>query len=162
MPVMLDGKSLTLRQLAAVARECEKAELTAEACAAVDRARAYVERKLDEGAVVYGLTTGFGKFSDVRISREETAHLQRNLILSHACGLGDPLPTENVRAAMKGTPERSTTTACTESSRKASSNWRLSSPVISRVISPAYRSSNRPLPHESVSFSTANDLCPYE
>lgn len=100
MPVMLDGKSLTLRQLAAVARECEKAELTAEACAAVDRARAYVERKLDEGAVVYGLTTGFGKFSDVRISREETAHLQRNLILSHACGLGDPLPTENVRAAM--------------------------------------------------------------
>ena len=100
MSVLLDGRSLTLEQVAAVARGGERAALTEGACAAVDRARDYVERKLREGAVIYGLTTGFGKFSDVRISTEETAHLQRNLILSHACGMGSPLPAECVRAAM--------------------------------------------------------------
>lgn len=100
MPVQIDGRSLTLAQLVAVARGNEKAELTKNACEAVDRARNYVEQKLSEGAVIYGLTTGFGKFADVGISPEETAHLQRNLILSHACAMGEPLPTEAVRAAM--------------------------------------------------------------
>ncbi|MEA5038853.1 MAG: histidine ammonia-lyase [Clostridiaceae bacterium] len=100
MSVMLDGRGLTLAQVVSVARGNERTELTEGACAAVDRAREYVERKLAEGAVIYGLTTGFGKFSDVRISPEETAHLQRNLILSHACAMGEPLPAEAVRAAM--------------------------------------------------------------
>ncbi|MBQ9881676.1 MAG: aromatic amino acid lyase, partial [Synergistes sp.] len=100
MAVIIDGKSLTLEQVAAVARNYEKVEMSEAAKAAVNKARNYVEKKLSEGAVIYGLTTGFGKFSDTFIPADETAQLQRNLIISHSCGMGEPLPTEAVRAAM--------------------------------------------------------------
>jgi histidine ammonia-lyase len=98
--VTINGMSLTVEQFAAVARKNEKVRISAEAKKAVNKARAYVEKKLDEQAVVYGLTTGFGKFSDKYIPLDETAQLQRNLIISHSCGMGNPLPTECVRAAM--------------------------------------------------------------
>ena len=100
MSIVIDGKSLTLKEVAAVARRGEKVELSAAAEAAVIKARNYVEKKLADGAVIYGLTTGFGKFSNINISADETAALQRNLIISHSCGMGEPLPTEAVRAAM--------------------------------------------------------------
>lgn len=100
MAVIIDGKSLTLSEVAAVARGYEKVVMSDEAKAAVVKARNYVEKKLAEGAVIYGLTTGFGKFSDTFIPADETAELQRNLIISHSCGMGEPLPTEAVRAAM--------------------------------------------------------------
>ncbi len=98
--VTINGMSLTVEQVAAVARKNEKVRISAEAKKAVNKARAYVEKKLEEQAVVYGLTTGFGKFSDKYIPLDETAQLQRNLIISHSCGMGNPLPTECVRAAM--------------------------------------------------------------
>ncbi len=98
--IYLDGQSLTLDALLRAARDCEHVCIAKAAHAPMDRARAYVEKKLDEGAAVYGLTTGFGKFSDTFISRADAATLQRNLIKSHACGMGDPLPEEDVRAAM--------------------------------------------------------------
>lgn len=98
--INLDGKSLTIEQVVAVARQGEKTAIAKEAYEPMDRARAYVESKLDEGAAVYGLTTGFGKFSDTYISHEDTATLQRNLIMSHACAMGEPLPEETVRAVM--------------------------------------------------------------
>ena len=98
--IIINGTSLTVEQVAAVARTGEQVVISDEAKAAVDKARAYVEKKLDEKAVVYGLTTGFGKFSDKYIPLEDTAALQRNLIISHSCGMGNPLPTEVVRAAM--------------------------------------------------------------
>ena len=98
--VTINGMSLTVEQVAAVARKNEKVRISAEAKKAINKARAYVEKKLDEQAVVYGLTTGFGKFSDKYIPLDETAQLQRNLIISHSCGMGNPLPTECVRAAM--------------------------------------------------------------
>ena len=62
--------------------------------------RRRVEKILEEKKTVYGINTGFGNFSNVRISGEELKLLQRNLILSHAVGVGDPLPTETVRAIM--------------------------------------------------------------
>ncbi|MBO4879879.1 MAG: histidine ammonia-lyase [Clostridia bacterium] len=98
--VTINGMSLTVEQVAAVARKYEKVRISADAKKAVNKARAYVEKKLDEQAVVYGLTTGFGKFSDKYIPLDETAQLQRNLIISHSCGMGNPLPTECVRTAM--------------------------------------------------------------
>lgn len=98
--IIINGTSLTVEQVAAVARTGEQVAISNEAKAAVNKARAYVEKKLDEKAVVYGLTTGFGKFSDKYIPLEDTAALQRNLIISHSCGMGNPLPTEVVRAAM--------------------------------------------------------------
>lgn len=79
--IIINGTSLTVEQVAAVARTGEQVAISDEAKAAVNKARAYVEKKLDEKAVVYGLTTGFGKFSDKYIPLEDTAALQRNLII---------------------------------------------------------------------------------
>ncbi len=100
MSIIIDGKSLTVEDTMKVAKYGEMVEVSDDALAAVKKARAFVDKKLAEGAVVYGLTTGFGKFSDTFISKDETADLQRNLILSHSCAMGDPLPREVVRAAI--------------------------------------------------------------
>lgn len=98
--IAIDGKSLTLEQVIAAARNGERVELTPESKEAINKTRAYVDKKLAEKAVVYGLTTGFGKFSDTFVPEDQTAALQRNLIISHSCAMGQPLPTEVVRAAM--------------------------------------------------------------
>ncbi len=100
MGVCLDGNSLTIEQVYNVAVNNERVELSQIARESVNHTRAYVEKKLNEEAVIYGLTTGFGKFSDTLISKEDTAQLQVNLIRSHACGMGEPLPYDVVRAAM--------------------------------------------------------------
>lgn len=98
--IYINGKDLTLEQVLRVARGGEEVAVAPEAKVLVDHARAFVEKKLADEAVIYGLTTGFGKFSDTFIPLEDTMALQKNLIMSHACGMGRPLPTENVRAAM--------------------------------------------------------------
>ncbi len=100
MSIIINGKSLTPAEVIRVARNNEQVIISKDAMALVEKARAYVDRKLAEGAVIYGLTTGFGKFSDTVITVDETAALQRNLILSHTCAMGNPLPREVVRAAM--------------------------------------------------------------
>lgn len=100
MSIQIDGRNLTPAEVIRVARNNEQVAITDEAKVLVEKARAYVDRKLSEGTVIYGLTTGFGKFSDTVITVDETAALQRNLILSHTCAMGDSLPKEVVRAAM--------------------------------------------------------------
>jgi histidine ammonia-lyase len=100
MSIIIDGKSLTPAEVIRVARNNEQVSISSEAKALVEKARAYVDKKLSEGTVIYGLTTGFGKFSDTVITVDETTALQRNLILSHTCAMGNPLPKEVVRAAM--------------------------------------------------------------
>ena len=96
--VLIDGNSLTLNDTVKVSREYHHAILSEEAKGKIKKTREYVERLVDEGKVVYGLTTGFGKFSDVHISKDDTERLQKNLITSHACGIGQHLPIETVRA----------------------------------------------------------------
>lgn len=100
MAVIINGRDLTVEEVIRVARGMETVEIAPNAKVAVNKARDYIEKKLEEGAVIYGLTTGFGKFANVLISKEETADLQRNLIISHTCALGEPYPQECVRAAM--------------------------------------------------------------
>ncbi len=100
MTVKIDGKSLTLQDVISVCRHHEEVEITEDAKAAINKSRAYVEKKLAEDAVIYGLTTGFGRFANVKISFEETAELQKNLIISHTCAMGNPYPKHYVRAAM--------------------------------------------------------------
>ena len=97
----IDGESLTLEALEAVARgEAPPVRLAETARERMLRSRAVVERAVDSGAVVYGVTTGFGRLADVAIPRERIAELQLNLIRSHACGVGPPLPSEEVRAVV--------------------------------------------------------------
>lgn len=100
MAITINGRDLTVEEVIRVCREGEKVYVSEEAQKAVKKARDYVEKKLDEGAIIYGLTTGFGKFSDTFVSREETAELQRNLIISHTCAMGESLPTHVVRTVM--------------------------------------------------------------
>jgi histidine ammonia-lyase len=75
-------------------------ELAAEAIERMQASRIVVERLLAEGRTVYGVNTGFGDLADVRIEPQQTAELQRNLVRSHAAGVGDPLPAEVVRAML--------------------------------------------------------------
>ena len=98
--VRLDGCSLTLETLVAVARGGAKALLDEDAALRMERSRAVVERCVEEQLVRYGITTGFGKFCNVVISKQDNAVLQKNLIMSHACGQGNPLPADAVRAMM--------------------------------------------------------------
>jgi histidine ammonia-lyase len=96
----LDGRSLTLEALAPLYRGEDVAlEIPRAAASAVRRARELVEGHVERGDVVYGLTTGFGRLKDVAIAREDLALLQRNLVLSHCCGVGEPMPEGEVRAA---------------------------------------------------------------
>lgn len=100
MQIILDGKSLTIEQVVRVAREGAQVEIAADAAARIDRASAFVEEKLRQGSVIYGITTGFGKFSSTLVSPDQAEPLQHNLIISHACAMGEPLSTEVVRAMM--------------------------------------------------------------
>lgn len=94
------GAHLTLPEVVAVARHGARVALPPEVRQQVARGSEMVERLVRERRPVYGITTGFGKFSDVPISAEQTAALQRNLLMSHACAVGEPLAPEVVRAML--------------------------------------------------------------
>lgn len=98
--VIIDGNSLTIEDFINVVRRGYTVELSEEAIKKVNKSRAVVDSYVEEGKVEYGITTGFGKFSDVVISKEDTKALQRNLIISHSCGVGEPLDEEIVRGIM--------------------------------------------------------------
>ena len=96
--VLLDGDTLTLEEVAAVARGGVRVELAPSARERVRRSRALVEARLEDGEAHYGINTGFGTLAEVRIPREDLRRLQRNLVLSHAAGVGAPLPLHEARA----------------------------------------------------------------
>jgi histidine ammonia-lyase len=99
-PLLLDGASLTLAHLEAVARGHRSVALAESARQAVRRARAVVDDAVARGTVVYGVTTGFGNFADVVIPRDQLRQLQLNLVRSHAAGVGEPLGDVETRALM--------------------------------------------------------------
>ena len=85
--VYIDGNSLTLLDIVNVARNHFKVSLTEVAKAAIIKARTFVEKKLEEGKVIYGLTTGFGEFQKILVKKEDAKTLQLNLITSHSCAM---------------------------------------------------------------------------
>src|SRR6478672_1836893 len=98
--IVLDGSSLTIEQLLAIA---DRGETVALADAARDRVRAsreVVDRRAHGDEPAYGINTGFGSFADVTIPPDALEALQLNLLRSHAAGLGAPLPVRTVRATM--------------------------------------------------------------
>ncbi|HET7182293.1 MAG TPA: histidine ammonia-lyase, partial [Candidatus Limnocylindrales bacterium] len=98
--VVLTGADLAVEDVEAVARHGAAAILDAAARTRMERSRAVVDALVDEGAVVYGLTTGFGALADRSIDRADAARLQENLLVSHAVGVGEPLPRDVVRAML--------------------------------------------------------------
>ncbi|MEA3335259.1 MAG: histidine ammonia-lyase [Chloroflexota bacterium] len=100
---LLDGQHLTIEDVVAVAAappNTVKLDLTADARKRVARSREAVEDFVQRRQVVYGITTGFGAFCDRFIDPEQAAQLQRNIVMSHAVGVGDPLERQEVRAMM--------------------------------------------------------------
>src|SRR5687768_16189020 len=96
----LHGQRLTLAQIVAVAKGLEQVTLSEEARARMAAARAVVAKIVEENLTVYGVNTGFGKLSDVRIDPDKLRELQLNLVRSHSCGLGDPLSEAESRAML--------------------------------------------------------------
>src|SRR5260370_36519562 len=94
------GRSLSISHAVAVARGAAPVAIAAASLAAVRASRATIEAAVARGDSVYGVNTGFGKLAHVRIKPEQARDLQRNLIRSHASGVGDPLAADAVRAMM--------------------------------------------------------------
>ena len=96
--ICMDG--MTLDDLQAIAREDAKVQLTKESEERITKTRALIARWLQEDKIIYGVTTGFGALSDVTISKEDTRQLQKNILMSHAAGVGKIFALETVRAVM--------------------------------------------------------------
>ena len=98
--VKIDGQSLTVDEVAQVAAASAKVELAAAARLRMAATRRVVEGIVARNEIVYGVTTGFGKLSEVAIPPDRLAELQVNLVRSHAAGVGPLLPEREVRAMM--------------------------------------------------------------
>lgn len=99
-PIYLDGNSLTVEDLTVLARTQNTIALAPEARRRMKASRALVEQWIRNNEVVYGVTTGFGEFSNVRIASKDLIRLQENLITSHAAGAGEYLPRQISRGMM--------------------------------------------------------------
>ncbi len=102
MTIVLDGNSLTIEKLVAIARHGEKVELAPAALERIKTCRAMLERKLAAKEIMYGTNTGIGEFSEVLLDDEQVREFQRYLVYNHAAGIGEPMPIEYVRGAMAG------------------------------------------------------------
>ncbi len=98
--ISLRGRSLSLAEIARVALAHEPVELARDARPAIDASRRVVEQIVARQQVIYGVSTGFGKLSDVHVPPDKLDQLQVNLVRSHACGVGRPLSEPEVRAMM--------------------------------------------------------------
>ena len=98
--IALDGNSLTIDLIEEFLVKNKKIVLSNSAIKRVKASRKVVEDWIKEGKVIYGVTTGFGEFANVKISRENIAKLQENLIISHSAGVGEMLPLFIVKIMM--------------------------------------------------------------
>lgn len=98
--IELSGAALSLEEFAAVAAGGEHVVLTGAARERVAAARAVIERSVASGEAVYGVNTGFGNLANVRIADADLETLQLRLVLSHAAGVGEPLPDAAVRGML--------------------------------------------------------------
>ena len=99
-PIVLDGKGLSINDIVRVARHGAKVALSDAARARIRHCRAFVDERIAQRAVMYGISTGIGELSEVILSPDQTRDFQRYLVYSHSAGCGTPLPQEVVRAAM--------------------------------------------------------------
>ena len=98
--VTIDGNSLTIEQVIRVARFREEVKISNDAIDNINKSNVRLNEILNIAKPVYGINTGYGIFSNEKLSLKESEQLNRNLILSHAIGVGEYFPEEIVRAAM--------------------------------------------------------------
>ena len=102
MPITLDGSSLTIEKLVAIARNGAEVVLAPAALERIQVCRVMLEEKLAAHETMYGTNTGIGEFSEKVLTDEQVKEFQKYLIYNHAAGIGDPLPLEQVRGALAG------------------------------------------------------------
>ena len=102
MAVVITGKDLKIEDVYNVAVRNEKVELHPEALERLKVCRAFIEKKIVEGEIMYGVNTGIGEFSEIVLTDEQIKQFQKYLIYNHSAGIGKPCPIEHVRAAMLG------------------------------------------------------------
>jgi histidine ammonia-lyase len=102
MTIVLDGSSLTVEKLVAIARHNERVELAPQALERIKVCRAMLEEKLANKEIMYGTNTGIGEFSEKILNDDQVKEFQKYLIYNHAAGIGDPAPIEYVRGALAG------------------------------------------------------------
>src|SRR3954454_9059007 len=100
MPLELDGARLRIAGVLAVARGGDHVHLSPGAVARMDASRSLIDTLAAGDDPIYAVNTGVGLLADTRVPREDLDQLQRNVIRSHAAGVGDPLPRDVVRAMM--------------------------------------------------------------
>ena len=98
--LLIDGKSLTLDKIEFFLHKNPDITISKKSISRIKKSRALVESWVNSNESIYGVTTGFGEFSNVRISKENIRQLQQNLILSHAVGCGENLPPFIVKIMM--------------------------------------------------------------
>jgi histidine ammonia-lyase len=100
MTFIVKGKGLTIEDVERVARQNEKVELHPEAKDRIEVCRKFIEERIVAREIMYGVNTGIGEFSEVVLTDDQVKDFQRYLIYNHAAGIGDPVPIDQVRAAM--------------------------------------------------------------
>ena len=148
MTIKINGNNLTIDKVVKVARENATVELSAEAVEQINASAALIKKLVEEGVAIYGVTTGIGEFSRIRVTPEESSELQRKIIYSHAAGTGDPFPEEVVRAAML---LRASTLA------RGNSGVRL---VIPQMLLDMLNKGVTPVVYEKGSLGVSGDLSP--
>ncbi len=98
--IFLGVEGMTLQNLMDIARGGVHVQLTADAEKQIQKSRHLIERWVQDEQRIYGITTGFGALSDVAISKADTRQLQKNILMSHAAGVGRPFDEETVRAIL--------------------------------------------------------------
>ena len=99
-PIVIDKETLTLEDVVAIARQGVQVDASSQGGQRVEKARELIAKWVNEKKVIYGITTGFGALCNVPISESDTRLLQNKIIMSHASGVGAPLPEDVVRAVM--------------------------------------------------------------
>ncbi len=98
--IELDGNTLTRQQIEEIVKGQATVALATESLERIRLSRERIEKRLAEGQTIYGVNTGFGKLSNIKIEEEDIELLQLNLLRSDATGVGEPFPTDVVRAMM--------------------------------------------------------------
>jgi histidine ammonia-lyase len=99
-PLLIDGETLRMENVHEVAFSRRRVALHPNAAGKMSKSRDVIEAIVKEGRAVYGVSTGFGKLSDVHVGQDQITPLQHNLVRSHASGIGAPFSEEEVRALM--------------------------------------------------------------
>jgi histidine ammonia-lyase len=98
--ILLDGNTLTIEKILKVVYENAPVSLSENAIENINKSRALIDKWVNDGEVIYGVTTGFGEFANMKIPVSEIEELQKNLIYSHAAGTGQFLPAEVVKTML--------------------------------------------------------------